>query len=1192
MPAHTIGARIVLDGEKQYREAIKNINAAQKELRSEMKLASSQFAGQQNSIDALTKKHEILGKQVEQQKQKMEVYARAVETSSKEQAAAVQKVEQYADELEKAQKAMEEMSSSGTATKEELEAQQKTIDKISSNLKIAQSEYNAAERSTLSWKSALNNAEAEMNSMNSEMSKLEGYMDEAEHSTDKCAKSIDGYGESVKEASEGTSRMGDVMMGTLASQVILQSVKALAGAIKEIASASIETGMQFEASMSNVQALSGAAGDELDALTEKAKEMGASTMFSASQAADALSYMALAGWNTGDMLEGIEPILSLAAAANMDLAQASDIVTDYLTAFGLSAKDAAKFSDQMAYAMANSNTTVELLGESYKNCAATAASLGYSVEDVTAVLMTMANAGVKGGEAGTGLSTIMTRLATNAKECSDALAEYGVYVYDTEGKMNSLSSILEGMGSIWADLTDQEQASLAKTIAGTQQYSKLQTIMQGVSEAAQEGGMSFYDYSAALAECDGSAKKMADTMQNNLRGKLTILESSMDALKESTYEVFSEDLTREVESATNAVSRLNDEVKNGNLGVSFRNMSKSMAEFVDHAVELGEKALPTVIDGATFVIDHGGEIASMITAIVAEMIAMKVAAVGLAAVLSSIAPIGAAVVAGLAIYSVATYDATAAMDEATRAMRDEVEANNRLLDSISSGAEERKQSREDIEREAQVVSSLRDELIGLNDKQKLTTEEQARMRAIIDQLNEALPDLNLDVDKYGKLTAESTKALNENVEAMLKQHKVAAASEDLSRIASDQYEAEKKLLELEKQIADQKETTAKAEERYRQELDNAAETMGDYQIVVDQVEASYNNALQTQQELEEQYEQTRQSIADLSDEYETTQKYIEDNTEAVEDNADAVKEAQEVTVMFGDSMVTVRTESEETAHQLSELGEAYLTAKSDAEASLNSQIGLFEELDTKSDLTVTQMADRLHSQAEAISTYNDDMNVLRSSSNEGVQEILENLSGLGIEGAGYVHELANALKDAPESVEEVVKAFKEVEQAKEKLAGTMADIQTGYSSAMGNILGEQGDKIGDFNAANQKWADEAVETVADMGARSVEVTETSLANMDTAVQEGGEQLHTSVDEMCTTVIDGTHSALGYDGVQSSVFRDIGESIPKSMAAGIEAGTSVFVSAVTTMIDRAVNEAIERAKKAAKSIDKALGGAMK
>jgi len=249
----------------------------------------------------------------------------------------------------------------------------------------------------------------------------------------------------------------------------------------------------FDSSMSNVGALSGASDTELALLSEKAKEMDAVTKFTAQESADAFGYMALAGWNAQKQIAGIEPVLNLATAANMDLAQASDIVTDYLTAFGLTADDAAAFTDKMAYAMSHSNTNVVQLGEAYKNCASTAKSMNISVEDTTAVLMGMANAGVKSGEAGTALNAVMTRLATDASGCATALNEYGVSVYDAEGRMNSLSTILGGMSSVWDTLSDAEQAALAKTIAGTEQYSSLQTIMSACSKEAKASGQSFSD---------------------------------------------------------------------------------------------------------------------------------------------------------------------------------------------------------------------------------------------------------------------------------------------------------------------------------------------------------------------------------------------------------------------------------------------------------------------------------------------------------------------------------------------------------------------------------------------------------------------------------------------------------------------------------------------------------------------------
>ena len=233
------------------------------------------------------------------------------------------------------------------------------------------------------------------------------------------------------------------------------TLQRLGAALRNVVADIIRTGEEFSASISKVAAISGATQEELEQLEEAARAYGASTMFSATEAADALQYMALAGWNAEQSIEGLPAVLDLAASSGMDLGKASDIVTDYITAFGLSVDDAARFVDIMSYAMSNSNTTTEMLGEAYKNCAATARSMGFSVEETTAALMTMANAGVKGGEAGTTLNTLMTRLATDTKGCASALEEYGVRIYDSEGNMKSLSDILSGLIGVWDTLTQK-----------------------------------------------------------------------------------------------------------------------------------------------------------------------------------------------------------------------------------------------------------------------------------------------------------------------------------------------------------------------------------------------------------------------------------------------------------------------------------------------------------------------------------------------------------------------------------------------------------------------------------------------------------------------------------------------------------------------------------------------------------------
>lgn len=413
-----------------------------------------------------------------------------------------------------------------------LEDAQEQVNKQVKDGKINEEQYRAFQREVEYAKSAVKHYEEELLDAKSKVIALGGASNDA-------AKEVDDFGDETSEAAEKADKASKggltavaVALGNFIYDAAKKATQEIVGFGKEI----VSTGMTFESSMSSVAAISGATTEELEQLTEKAKQMGATTKYTAAESADAFGYMALAGWKVDDMLSGIDGVLNLAASSNMDLAQASDIVTDYLTAFNLTAEDSAHFVDIMTYAMANSNTTTAMLGEAYKNCAATAASMGYSVEDTTAVLMTMANAGIKGGEAGTALNAIMTRLATDTKNCASELAEYGVNVYDAEGNMQSLSSILEGVSDHWETLTDQEQASLAKMLAGTNHYAALQTIMSGLSDSAEEAGMSFGDYTKALEECEGAATDMSHTMIDNLQGDMTILDSAVDGVKLSLSE--------------------------------------------------------------------------------------------------------------------------------------------------------------------------------------------------------------------------------------------------------------------------------------------------------------------------------------------------------------------------------------------------------------------------------------------------------------------------------------------------------------------------------------------------------------------------------------------------------------------------------------------------------------------------------
>lgn len=314
--------------------------------------------------------------------------------------------------------------------------------------------------------------------------------------------------------------------------------------------AAVKTAADFDSAMSQVAAVSGATGKDFDDLRNKAREMGSKTKFSATEAAEAMNYMAMAGWKTEDMLGGIEGVMNLAAASGEDLATTSDIVTDALTAFGLSAKDSGHFADILAAASSNANTNVSMMGETFKYCAPIAGALGFSAEDTAEAIGLMANAGIKSSQAGTALRTIMNNLAGDVKISGKAIGDVTIATTNADGSMRDLSDILADCRTAFSGLTESEKAQAAESLVGKNAMSGFLALMN-----AGEGDIE--KLSSAIENCDGSAEKMAMTMQDNLAGQLTILKSQLQELAISFGDILMPAIRSIVSKLQGFVDKLN-----------------------------------------------------------------------------------------------------------------------------------------------------------------------------------------------------------------------------------------------------------------------------------------------------------------------------------------------------------------------------------------------------------------------------------------------------------------------------------------------------------------------------------------------------------------------------------------------------------------------------------------------------------
>ena len=364
---------------------------------------------------------------------------------------------------------------------------------------ITQQQYDALQREIVKTENELKRLESEAKNANSELAKI----GEAGQVLQNVGDKISGAGEKLLPVTAGVTALG---------------------------TAAVKTASDFDSAMSKVAAVSGATGDDLQALRDKAREMGSKTKFSASEAAEAMNYMAMAGWKTNDMLSGIDGIMNLAAASGEDLATTSDIVTDALTAFGLTAQGSGHFADVLAAASSNANTNVSMLGESFKYCAPIAGALGFSCEDTAEALGLMANAGIKSTQSGTSMRSIMTALSGDVKFCSAAFGEMEIATSNSDGSMRSLADILADCRVAFDQMSESEKASAAETLVGKNAMSGFLALMNAAPADIDK-------LSSAIANCDGTSLSMAETMQDNLAGQLTILKSQLEELAISFGEI-------------------------------------------------------------------------------------------------------------------------------------------------------------------------------------------------------------------------------------------------------------------------------------------------------------------------------------------------------------------------------------------------------------------------------------------------------------------------------------------------------------------------------------------------------------------------------------------------------------------------------------------------------------------------------
>lgn len=734
-----------------------------------------------------------------------------VESSSKSTA---QEIDKASDQ---AQKSVEEVAKSAEKTGKQVEKSAKD-----SASKAGQAAKQGAD-------TAAKGTESASTKMQQSHKKVK---DTAKESADGAKKSWEESNQSTVASTESaTSKMAGLMKKSAA----VIGVASVAAAKK-----TIDVGKSFEAGMSEVQAISGASGKDLEKLSAKAKQMGATTKFSATESATALKYMAMAGWKTNQMVSGLSGVMNLAAASGEDLGTVSDIVTDSMTAFGLKAKDSGHFADVLAKASSSSNTNVAMMGETFKYVAPLAGSMKYSIEDTATAIGLMANAGIKGSQAGTSLRSIITRLVKPPKDAATALNALGISTTKADGSMKPLRETMAELREKFSGLTESQKASYASSIAG-------QEAMSGLLAIVNASDSDFNKLQKAIDNSSGAAKKQADVMNNNLQGALYDLGSVAESVGIGIYEDIKTPLTKAVGVGTAQLRILSNKLKKGgikeivpkeaintveNLGkvamvagkggvkvlaASTKLLGDNMGAVIPLATSFmgawaGYKVFNTASKGVTalttafnalktmeqanaitLVAQQGGLTAlQTVVGIFTGKISLATAATGAfnAACTALGGPVGlgvvavGALVAGVAAYTLTQKKATTEADRYYSSCTKLKKKQEEMAASIKSLHKENQKNVDSTRANGVQADQLYQRLTKLMNVEHKSAGTKAQIVSIVKQLNELLPGLNLEYDKEADKLNKSTSAIKKNIAALKEQAMAKAYQKGMESAAS------------------------------------------------------------------------------------------------------------------------------------------------------------------------------------------------------------------------------------------------------------------------------------------------------------------------------------------------------------------------------------------------------------------------
>lgn len=792
--------------------------------------------------------------------------------------------EKVKDEVSKAREALTD-----------LEAQKKKLEREFSEEHISAEEYRAYQR--------------EVENTRAHLESLQGELRDTGVSAEQSQKQIADFGSHAKETFGG----------------VVKAAAAITAALIAVAKKAAETGAEFDASMSQVAATMGYSADEINSagseasetflsLKKYAQDMGKSTAFSANEVSKGLNYMALAGYDAEQSMDMLPKVLDLASAGCMDLARASDMVTDAQSALGLSSEDTEKLVDQMARTASRSNTSVEQLGDAILNIGATAKDMKGGTQELTEVLGLLADNGIKGAEGGTKLRNILLKLEAPTDKAAAKLEELGIQVYDADGKLRSIQDIFTDLNGALGELDDQS-ANLAKaTIFNARDLGAVNALLNTSTQRWNELG-------DEIANSAGAAHDMAEVQLDNLAGDVTLFKSALEGAEITISDRLTPTLRDAVQFGTEAVGKLADGFGQGGLSGAVAAAHKIIRDSFEEeagAIFGAEAAVEALIGafltykGVSLMIEGINAMKTMQTAIQNATTATEalnsVTAANPYALIASIA-VGATIAIKklIDIETDLIDEVNEGYDKLDEAQKAVVDNANDTITAINKSRDSYKKNQKTIEDQAAVYRGLADELFRLDSQQEIDVKDREAMKAIADKLNSSIKGLNIQLDKQTGHLLTQRDTINDLIDGYEREAKAQAARERLTELFAQQIDAEiarKKALEevgeAEKNLSSLIEEKDRAQRRYNEAVDSAkmAGVAAEESAAVSEMEKALESATQAVEDQQDKlgmlrtaYVNTGSAVRRVSDEIDVVEDVLGEMAEETETAADTTADA-------------------------------------------------------------------------------------------------------------------------------------------------------------------------------------------------------------------------------------------------------------------------------------------------------------